>query len=357
MRRRTVTSARIGVLMMLLATLCLLLAACGGNEDASATGAASGGNDPQDVIEIRFQTVIPASGADYTQHFVDLVNEMSGGRIKVTAYQSDQLVPSMEMLNAVQAGTLDMAETVAGMHSQITTGPLLSGVPFAAYSELECVALFQEFQDGKLMQLLGAEFEANGAHFLGPIYSGSLALLTTRQINSPADLKGLKVAALDPTSSSFLEKIGCAAEFIAPEEIYTSIQNGTADGTLYASPGLYQQMGMSEVAQYMTVPYPVYGAPMSMIINAAIWDSLSADLQAVLEGATEAYCKYMLAAIYLADQQALATGDVINVPMTEELTAHMEQAARQVWEELGGISPQAGEALAIIKEWQTLMGR
>jgi TRAP-type C4-dicarboxylate transport system substrate-binding protein len=324
---------------------------------SSSTTSQQATSQANQVYKLRYQTVIPASGIAKTKHFTDIVKQMSGGRIEISAYMSDQLVPSMELLNAVQSKTIDMAETVSGMHSQITSGPLLSGLPYSTFSDAETMAMFERFKDGRLMQIEREEFASNGAYFLGPVYSGSLTILTKNPITKIDDLSGLKIMALDPTSSDFLTNIGVAAEFVPPEEIYTALQNKTVDGCLYAGPAIYVEQGLNEVATNVTTPYPIYSGPMSLIINKEVWNSLPSDLQAILIGATDAHCKWMVAQIYLEDQQALSSGKIKANVMSNELLNHMKTASLKTWEGPGSASAQSKEALSLIKEWQTLQGR
>jgi len=115
-----------------------------------------------------------------------------------------------------------------------------------------------------------------------------------REINSIADLQGLKMRIPGLAGDVFAEAGGTAVR-ISGGEIYTSLQTGVIDAAEWVGPYNDLALGMHEVAKYYY--YPGWHEPGSMlefIINKDSFNALPPDLQAIVTYAARAANQDML---------------------------------------------------------------
>jgi len=137
------------------------------------------------------------------------------------------------------------------------------------------------------------------------------------------DFKGLKTRSHSAALSDWIEGMGADAQFVAFSEVYTALERGILDaGVTGASPGFSQRW--YEVTDYMNGRLISFNSTTN-VINGKVWDSIPADLQAIIieEGA-----KYELEALRIAGIQNLmgvarnVDAGLELVEFSEELSAH-----------------------------------
>ncbi|HCO58926.1 MAG TPA: ABC transporter substrate-binding protein, partial [Porticoccaceae bacterium] len=77
--------------------------------------------------------------------------------------------------------------------------------------------------------------------------------------------------------------------------LYTALQTGVIDATEWVAPYNDLASGFHQVAKYYYYPgWHETGSTLEMIINKEAWESLPADLQAMVETASRAANQHML---------------------------------------------------------------
>ncbi|MBK7873812.1 MAG: TRAP transporter substrate-binding protein [Saprospiraceae bacterium] len=217
------------------------------------------------------------------QLFADVVKAMSGGRMEIRVYGGGELVPALEVFDAVASGTAQIgngagyywagkspaaqffASVPFGMNAQQVTSWIVAGGGIQLWEEL--------YRDFGLVPMVGG----NTGVQMGGWFN--------REINSIKDLKGLKMR-MPGLGGDVLAKAGGSPVLLAGGEIYTSLELGVIDATEWISPYHDYLMGFQDIAKYYYTPgWHEPGTALEYIFNKKEFDALPTDLQAILRSA------------------------------------------------------------------------
>lgn len=235
--------------------------------------------------EISLVHLSNTSDEDYDGAVVlkDYVEAQSNGRIGVTIYSGGQLCGNpTECLEAVQANLFQVFNT--------TTGGLANLFP-----EIQAIDIPYMFPSDRV-----AECALNNPEFTSPLRqemldrTGSLRLMTigntggwrnfattSRQIKSPADVKGAKIRTINsPIQMELVRSMGGSPTAVPWPEVYTSLATGLVEGT---KNGITDIMGMkfNEHLKYITLDGHAYMASMWWM-NEDAFSGMPDDLQKIM---------------------------------------------------------------------------
>lgn len=219
------------------------------------------------------------------QKFGELVSEKTGGEVTVTYFPDGQLGGERELVEMVQAGSLDMTKVSGGLLESFTPVYGVFPMPYLFDNEEHFYAAMDN------ADIMGPIYEASrDTGFVGLTYynSGARSFYTaSKPINGVADLKGLKFRVLQsPTSIKMVEMLGATPVAMSQAEVYTSLQQGVLDGAENNEFALTIARH-GEVSKYMS--YDMHTRiPDIMLISSATLDRLSDEHRAaVMEAAKE----------------------------------------------------------------------
>lgn len=276
------------------------------------------------------------------QVFSDLVKEMSGGRIEIRVYGGGELVPALEVFDAVRSGAAELGSGAAyywagkipsaqffgsvpfGMNAQQLTSWIISGGGIQLWEEL--------YRDFNLVPMLGG----NTGVQMGGWFN--------REINAIADLKGLKMR-IPGLGGKVLEKAGGAPVLLAGGEIYTGLERGIIDATEWIGPFHDSLMGFDEIAKYYYSPgWHEAGTALEYIVNKEQYDALPKDLQIIIKTATAQINSWVLAEMEARNAKALAEFIKKGIDIRTFPTEVLDQLriyTQEVVEQLAGSNPFA----------------
>ncbi len=105
-----------------------------------------------------------------------------------------------------------------------------------------------------------------------------------------------------------MSKVGVDAVLMAGGEIYTALDRGTIDATEWVGPYHDLRLGLYRAAKYYYYPgWQEPGPALELIVNRKHWESLDAELQAIIEHAAAAYNVWMLSEFQARNLEALHT--------------------------------------------------
>ena len=241
-------------------------------------------------------------GADRLAH---LIQEMSGGRIQIKLYGAGELVPALEVFDAVSNGVAEMGHSASYYwQGKGAAFNFFSTVPFGLNSA-EMDAWLYEGGGIELWQELYRPFG------LIPFPAGNTGMQMggwfNKKINSLDDFKGLKMR-IPGLGGQVITELGGVAVTLPGGELFTAMQTGTLDATEWSSPYNDLAMGLYKVAKYYYYPgWHEPGTTLECIVNKKMFEQLPQDLQAIVRGACQAV-NMMVAADYLArNNEALAS--------------------------------------------------
>ena len=233
------------------------------------------------------------------------INEMSGGRLKVKVYGANEIVPALEVFDAVSRGTAQMGHSGAyywkGKHPATQ---FFTSVPFGLTAQ-EMNAWLYHGGGMKLWEELYDKFNLipNAAGNTGVQMGGWF----NKEINSIDDLKGLKMR-LPGLGGEVLKQAGGTPVTLPGGEIYTSMQSGAIDATEWVGPYNDMAFGLYKVAKFYYHPgWHEPGSTMEAMINKDAFNELPKDLQVIVRNACRVANQDMLADYTAKNNQALQT--------------------------------------------------
>ena len=279
------------VFVRLLCLLTVCLAVLAGCEPVGAGRAASGAGGGGFKVELKVAacqpTNLPGLG-DAVLFVASQVGEMTGGRVEMVVHEPGALVPPLEMLDAVSAGTVESGFGPAGFWAgKMPAAPLFSSVPFGPEAG-EYVAWMYH---GGGLTLEQRMYDEAGFDVV-PLPCALLAAETSgwfrRPIDSAEDLKGLKMRFYG-LGGQVMQDLGVAVSVIPGGEIFQALEKGVLDGTEYSMPAIDEKLGFYRAAPYNYYPgWHQQATILELLINKTVWKSLSAADKAVLRNACKA---------------------------------------------------------------------
>ncbi|WP_198262879.1 TRAP transporter substrate-binding protein [sulfur-oxidizing endosymbiont of Gigantopelta aegis] len=233
------------------------------------------------------------------------INEMSGGRMKVKVYGANEIVPALEVFDAVSRGTAEMGHSGAyywkGKHPATQ---FFTSVPFGLTAQ-EMNGWLYHGGGMALWEELYDKFNLipNAAGNTGVQMGGWF----NKEINSLSDLKGLKMR-IPGLGGEVLKQAGGTPVTLPGGEIYTSMQSGAIDATEWVGPYNDMAFGLYKVAKFYYHPgWHEPGSTMEAMINKDAFNKLPKDLQVIVRAACRVANQDMLADYTAKNNQALQT--------------------------------------------------
>ncbi len=226
------------------------------------------------------------------ENFARIVEEMSDGRLTVHVYGAGEIVPAMEVFDAVSQGVVDAGHGAAYYwKGKVPSSVFFTSMPFG---------LNAQEMNGWLHYGGGLELwqEAYAPYNLVPMAGGStgvqMAGWFNKEINSVEDLKGLKMR-IPGLAGEVFAAAGGTAVTIPGGELYTSMQTGVIDALEWVGPYNDQAFGFQEVAKYYYYPgWHEPGSILEFVVNKDSLEALPKDLQAIVRVAARAASQDML---------------------------------------------------------------
>jgi TRAP-type mannitol/chloroaromatic compound transport system substrate-binding protein len=211
------------------------------------------------------------------------IEAASGGQLMVKAYPGGGVVPAKKEFESAENGLIDMAlEHPVWILDRWPYADLFN-YRVAGMTAMETL-FWNEIGGG--IELIREMLGDTNVHTLNGFPMTPEAFLScTKPINSPADLKGLRLrTAGGGIDGIAFAEMGASIVSIAGGEVYESVQRGVIDGYQFMSPAGDYSNALYEIVDYMYLSpvrqptdYAYY------FVNKDAWDSLTPDLQEILE--------------------------------------------------------------------------
>ena len=211
------------------------------------------------------------------------LEKISGGKMVLKIYPSQQLGTERQCLELLQIGSLDMTKVSVGTLENFAPKMKVLGLPF----------LFRDRQhsfdvlDGPIGQRLLNDGEQYWLKGLGYYDAGSRSFYTKdRPVNSPDDLKGLKIRVMESvTAVNMVRALGGSPTPISWGELYTALQQGVVDGAENNPPSFYLSRHY-EVCKFYTLDEHTV-LPDVLLAGTHLWKRLSKEEQGWLKQAVD----------------------------------------------------------------------
>ncbi len=270
------------------------------------------------------------TGADYLGKIIEAA---SGGRIEVKVYAAGELVPALEVFDAVASGSAQIGHTGAYYWKGKSPATQLFGaVPFGMNTS-EYSGWYYEAGGHELYTKLYDRF--NLVPFLAGYSGVQMGGWFNREINSVDDLKGLKMR-IPGLGGEVFTRAGGVSVNRPGGEIFTALQTGDIDATEWVGPYNDLSFGFYKAAKYYYYPgWHEPNAALECIINKDAYNELPDDLKEVVKLACDSTTMRMHAEYTRNNPRALRT-------LIESHNVELREFPRDVLKRLQSI---AGEVL------------
>lgn len=312
---------------------------------ALLAGSAAGA---QDIRERNIKVGIGLT-ADHPQgqsvaRFAELVDQKSGGKIKVRLYPGGSIGNDVTMISALQGGTLEMTvpdtSTLVGIAGLKDFG--LINLPFLFDKNEEADALL----DGPFGQKLLAKLPEKGLIGLGYWENGFRQTTNSRRpIVKADDFAGLKLRVIqNPLFIDTFSALGASPQPMPFPEVYTALEQRVVDGqenplaTILASK-FYEVQKNAVLSNHI---YSVW----AVLMSKRFWDRLTPEEQKIVTEAAKEATDFERKTIRAFEAKALDDLKGHGMQMTtlpEAEVAKLRDKTKPVWTKF---TKEFGEASA-----------
>src|SRR6266581_2017695 len=174
------------------------------------------------------------------------VGEITDGKFQIRAFAAGEIVPALQVLDAVQAGTVELGHTATYYY--------FGKDPTFALGTAVCFGM-------NTRQNNAWWYFGGGSEAMAPLFKeyGCIALLSgntgcqmggwfRKEIKSVADLKGMKMR-IGGMAGLVLAKLGVVPQLIGAPDIYPALEKGTIDAAEWVGPYDDEKLGFNKVAK------------------------------------------------------------------------------------------------------------
>jgi len=229
----------------------LMFAGCQKKDSASTGSGTSGGIDYGPAIKLAIGSSSAAEDmiTQAMREMKRLIEERSGGKITMDLYPASQLGPSVEMMEMVSDGSLDMMIEADYLSNFGVRNDAITSIPFL-YSSLDD---FKRVCNSSLKKECFDEFlKLNDVRVIAYNWYRPWAIVVSKKpIRTLEDWKGLKIR-LPPVEMTIQgwAKLGVAPTSVAYNETMLALQQGVVDAGFIVEDAAYT-MGWYEACKYL----------------------------------------------------------------------------------------------------------
>jgi TRAP-type mannitol/chloroaromatic compound transport system substrate-binding protein len=285
------------------------------------------------------------------EFFAKRVSELTEGRMRITAAPGGQIVPGLQVYEAIENGTAPIGHTASfywvGRDPAWAIGTTL---PFGLTTAQQNAwleigggnELMDEFyaEQGIVAFAAGNTTTQSGGWF-------------KREINSVSDLNGLKMR-IPGLGGQVMSRLGVSTQQLAGGEIFQALSTGTIDAAEFTNPVDEEKLGFNQAADFYYMPsWWEPGATLHVFINRSEYERLP-----------DLYKFAVQAAAHEADRRSIAQYDAENAAAlkrlvdggtqlrfyTDEIMTAAQRAAFELYDELSSQSPAFAKIYA---QWRT----
>jgi len=276
-----------------------------------------------------------------------VVSELTDGNFELQPFAAGEIVPALQVLDAVQNGTVEVGYTYMGYY--IGKNPSFifdASLPFGLTPRMHYAWLM--YGNGrKLLDEVYDKFDvvATPSGNTG----GQMFGWFRKELKTPKDFEGLKMRTAG-FGGKVMAKLGAIPQQIAGGDIYPALERGTIDACEWVGPYDDEKLGFNKVAKYYYTPGVMeLEAVNQIMVGKQPWASLPPRYQAALRYAGNYAMTEMLASYDAKNAQAIArlvaSGTQLSV-LPEDVIKALRGALEQVLDEEAAGNEQFKKILA-----------
>ena len=260
-------------------------------------------------VKWRFTTSFPKSldtlfGA--AQTVARIVGELTDGKFQLQTFAAGEIVPGLQVLDAVANGTVECGHTYTGYYIGKNPSFIFDGsLPFGFTPRMHNAWMM--FGDGR--KLMDEVYDAfNVVAFPAGQTGGQMFGWFRKELKTTADFQGLKMRTAG-FGGRVMAKLGVVPQQIAGGDIYPALEKGAIDSAEWVGPYDDEKLGFYKVAPHYYYPgWWESNSMYSFYVNTKEWDKLPPEYKAAIECAS-----------YEANTDMMAKYDFKNLDALERL--------------------------------------
>lgn len=276
-------------------------------------------------------------------YMAEKISEKSQGRMIVKVYPNQQLGTERELVELLQIGSLGM--------TKVSSATLESFAPAMQVLSMPYLFKDDEHRDKVLKGPIGKKLllESEKYWLRGLCYydAGKRSFYSkTKPIESPEDLKGLKIRVLESNmATNMIKSFGGSPTPISYGELYTALQQGIVDAAENNPPSLYTSRHY-EVCKFYSINEHT-AIPDVVVISTKVWDSLDEEEKQWIQEAADESADYQYKLWAASVELSLREMEKAGVTITYPDASGFRQAVEVMYDNFKTSQP---ELYAIIEE-------
>jgi len=237
------------------------------------------------------------------QQFANEVDQLTGGKLKITVHPGGSLYKANEIKRAVQTGQVPAAEFI--LSGAANENPLfgVDSIPFLATSYPAAKRLYEAAKPAQ-DKLLGSQ----GMKVLFTVPWPGQSLYSIKPVNTPADLAGTKMRAYNPATTRIAQMLKAQPVTIQLAELPQALATGGVQNFLTSSASGVESKLHEQVKHFY--PVSAWLPRNATVVSQKAFDALDKPTQeAVLKAAAA------------AEQRGWATSERLDGEYIKELAA------------------------------------
>jgi TRAP-type mannitol/chloroaromatic compound transport system substrate-binding protein len=216
--------------------------------------------------------------------FSKRVSALTGGKFNIRVFAGGEIVPALQVMDAVQAGTVEMGHSASYYYfGKDPTFAFDCAVPFGLNSRQQ-TAWFDQGGGKALLREFFADYGI--VNFLGGNTGTQMGGWFRKEVKSVKDLNGLKMR-IGGFAGRVMQKLGLVPQQIAGGDIYPALEKGTIDAAEWVGPYDDEKLGFFKVAPFYYTPgWWEAGPQLSFYVGMKEWEKLPKEYQAAVEAAS-----------------------------------------------------------------------
>ncbi|MEO8410458.1 MAG: TRAP transporter substrate-binding protein [Propionivibrio sp.] len=247
---------------------------------ASALGLAANAS-AQAVIQMKMGHYAPIThpGNQAAKMFAEAVEKRTNGSVKITVFPDSQLGSPPEQLEQNILGAIDMSTPTQGALDKYSKKFAVVMLPFIFRDAQHAYKVL----DGPFAQWVAPDLDKQGLVFLANWEWGFRNLTNNvRPINSPDDVKGLKIRTPPEIQlQAAMEALGASVTKIAFNELFMGLKQGVVDGEENPLAVIFHNK-FYEAQKYLALTNHVYNSWVH-VMSKKTWEKLSPEQQVIIK--------------------------------------------------------------------------
>ena len=278
------------------------------------------------------------------------VNALTDGKFQIKPYAAGELVPGLEVLDAVQAGSVECGHTASyyykGKNPSLAFG---TSVPFGLTAQQQNAWLYE----GGGNQALNKIFADFGViSFPAGNTGAQMGGWFKNKLNGMQSLQGLKMR-IPGLGGEVMAQLGVNVQVLPGGEVFLALDRGAIDAAEWTGPYDDEKLGFAKAANYYYYPgWWEPGPTLSALVNQKAWNKLPIEYQEIFKTACFQANLTMLNRYDTRNGgalQRLIQGGTKLVPYEKAILQSAEAAAFQLYSD---ISSKEKSFKQLFTQWQ-----